>query len=275
MKRALTHQISLIILGSHSNTQNNMLIRISLIIAIVAGLAAAGIGFVKVQEKLKATMEERDTEKKDKLIAQKDLATTKKTLKATEEDLSTTKKTLATTQTALQTMTAKADDLDKQKTDLVGQLTSAKGERDAAQQQLVIWVALGMSPDQVRATVADLKTTRQQKDALAAANKVLTTDNKKLNAKIDDLIGPDRPVPLPAGLKGTVVAVDPKYDFVVLDIGEKQGVLERGEMLVNRRGVLIAKIRITSVGAERSVANVLPDWKGKEVELMEGDQVLY
>ena len=251
-----------------------MLIRIFLIVAIVAGLAAAGIGFVQVKNKLVATMEERDAEKKDKLIAQKDLASTKKTLKATEEDLTTTKKTLATTKTELQTMTAKADDLDKQKTDLAGQLASAKGERDTAQQKLVIWDALQMSPDQVRATVADLKTTRQQKDALTAENKTISMDNKKLNAKIDDLIGPDRPVPLPAGLKGNVVAVDPKYDFVVLDIGEKQGVLERGEMLVNRHGVLVAKVRITSVSAERSVANVLPDWKGK-VEIMEGDQVLY
>ncbi len=252
-----------------------MLIRISLIIAIVAGLAAAGIGFVKVQEKLQATMTERDAEKKDKEVAQKDLASTKKTLKSTADDLATTKTTLATTKTALQTATAKADDLEKQKTDLTGQLTSAKGERDSAQQKLVIWDALGLSPDQMRATVADLKTTRQQKDAFVAENKILLMDNKKLNAKIDDLIGTDRPVPLPAGLKGNVVAVDPKYDFVVLDIGEKQGVLEKGEMLVNRRGVLVAKVRITSVAAERSVANILPDWKGKEVEVMEGDQVLY
>ena len=43
-----------------------MLIRISLIIAIVAGLAAVGIGFVKVKEKIITTMNERDQEKKDK-----------------------------------------------------------------------------------------------------------------------------------------------------------------------------------------------------------------
>ena len=78
-----------------------MLIRISLIIAIVAGLAAAGIGFIKVKEKIVTTMDERDQEKKDKEIAQKDLASTKKTLKKTEEDLTTTKKELATTKTKL------------------------------------------------------------------------------------------------------------------------------------------------------------------------------
>ena len=69
-----------------------MLIRISLIIAIVAGLAAVGIGFTKVKEKIVTTMNERDQERSDKEIAQKDLASTRKTLKKTEEDLSGTKK---------------------------------------------------------------------------------------------------------------------------------------------------------------------------------------
>src|SRR3546814_1545556 len=62
----------------------------------------------------------------------------------------------------------------------------------------------------------------------------------------------------------------PKYDFVVLDIGENQGVLERAQMLVNRDGKLIGKIQITQVEPNRSIANVLQDWKQEEI--MEGDQ---
>ena len=65
----------------------------------------------------------------------------------------------------------------------------------------------------------------------------------------------------------------PKYDFVVLDIGGNQGVLERGVMLVNRGGKLVAKVRIASVTPERSIANILPEWRQSEV--IEGDQVLY
>ena len=51
-----------------------------------------------------------------------------------------------------------------------------------------------------------------------------------------------------------------------------QGVLPRGEMLVNRSGKLVAKIRILTADPHRSVANVLPDWK--QGEIMEGDVVL-
>ena len=78
---------------------------------------------------------------------------------------------------------------------------------------------------------------------------------------------------MPAGLKGTVLAVDPKYNFVVLDIGEDKGALERGEMLVNHSGRLVAKVRISSVEKNRCIANIMPGWGNADV--MEGDQVLY
>lgn len=250
-----------------------MLIRISLIIAIVAGLAAAGLGFVKVKEKITATMVERDEEQKQKEAAQKERDATKKTLKKTEEDLTTTKKTLATTVKELETQTARAEDLDKQKTDLTTQLTSAKGERDTAQQKLAAWDLIGLSPDQVKATIIDLKKTREQREAFASENKIISRKNTELQSKIEDLIGSNRDPELPVGLKGQVVAVDPKYDFVVLNIGGNQGVLERGVMLVNRRGKLIAKVRVASVTPDRSVANVLPE--SKQGEIMEGDQVIY
>jgi hypothetical protein len=252
-----------------------MLIRISLIIAIVAGLAAAGLGFVKVREKIITTMAERDQEKKDKEIAQKDLASTRKTLKKTEEDLASTKKTLATTKTQLANETKRAEELDKEKTDLTAQVATVKGERDAAQNKLLAWDLIQKTPEEIKTIIADLKTTQQQRDFLIATNKALTHDNTRLNAKLDELIGPNRDPILPTGLKGEVVAVDPKYDFVVLNIGEKQGVLERGVLLVNRHGTLVAKVRVASVSADRSVANVLPEWKNSNLEVMEGDQVLY
>jgi hypothetical protein len=59
----------------------------------------------------------------------------------------------------------------------------------------------------------------------------------------------------------------------VLDIGEKQGAKEDGQMLVNHEGKLVAKVRIKSVQTDRSIANIMPGWKMSDV--MEGDQVVY
>ncbi len=252
-----------------------MLIRISLLIAIVAGLAAAGLGFLKVKEKIVTTMIERDEEKKQKESAQAERDKTKKTLKTTQEDLATTKKTLTTTRKELETQTARAEDLDKQKTDLTTQLATAKGEREIAQNKLLAWDLIQKTPEEVKVVISDLAKTRKEKDVVLAENKIFARDNRALKQKINDLIGDTETVALPVGLKGNVVAVDPKFDFVVLDIGAKDGVLERGEMLVNRRGKLVAKVRIASVAADRSVANVLPEWKNSGLEIMEGDQVIY
>jgi hypothetical protein len=67
------------------------------------------------------------------------------------------------------------------------------------------------------------------------------------------------------------MVVDPKWDFVVLNIGEDQGLLPDGELLVSRDGKLIAKVIVRSIQKDRSIANLVPGWKLGEV--IEGDQV--
>ena len=86
--------------------------------------------------------------------------------------------------------------------------------------------------------------------------------------------GPEPEIQLPATAKGNIVAVDPKYDFVILDIGGNQGLEPGAKLLVNRDGRLIGQLRITSVEPNRAIANVLPEWKQEGVEIMEGDQVI-
>jgi cell shape-determining protein MreC len=65
--------------------------------------------------------------------------------------------------------------------------------------------------------------------------------------------------------------VDPKWNFVVLNVGEDQGVLEDGEMLVSRDGRLVAKVIVRSVQKDHSIANIVPNWRLGDV--IEGDEV--
>jgi hypothetical protein len=249
------------------------MIRISLFVAIAFSLAAIGIGVVKVKEKIVTTMDERDQNAKDRDSEKAAKIKVQGELKTTKADLESTKSNLAKTKKNLEEMTAKADELGQQKTELTTQLANVKAERDTAQNELIAWDLIGMKPPEIKKMIVDFRATVKERDVFVAENKVLLRDNKKLDARIKELIGDNEPVPLPPGLKGNIVAVDPKYDFVVLDIGGNQGVLERGEMLVNRSGKLVAKVRIVSVNPERSIANILPGWTQGEV--LEGDQVLY
>jgi hypothetical protein len=73
-------------------------------------------------------------------------------------------------------------------------------------------------------------------------------------------------------LKGQVLVADPKWEFVVLNIGEDDGVLTDGELLVNRNGRLVAKVRVQSVQKDRSIANLVNGWKLSDV--IEGDLVI-
>lgn len=227
---------------------------------------------IKVREKMIETMNQRDQEKKDKEIAQDDAKKTHAELATTKDKLKATETKLASTETELKNMTAKADELDKQKTELIANLDKAKGERDVAQQQLMRWDLLGLSIEQVKQLVVDKKQLTAERDAIAKENKLLIQKRNELQAKIDYFFGADRVPELPAGLKGKILAVDPKFQFVVLDIGGEQGVVERGEMLVNRNGKMVGKLRIATVDKARCIANILPGWQ--QSELMEGDQVI-
>jgi hypothetical protein len=250
-----------------------MLIRISLIVAILAGLAAAGLNFVTVKEKITTTINERDQNAKDrdnekglKVKAERLAKDTQTKLDKTTEELTSTKdeRDKAVAEAASQTTRATA---------LADTLKTTQQQRDSAQNDLAAWKALGIPVDQIKATLATLKTVSEERDAILEEKKILIANNKKYKEKIDSILNPEHTVELPEGLKGKVLVTDPKYEFVVLDIGEKQGVLEDGQMLVNRNGKLIAKVRIKSVQSDRSIANVMPGWNLSAI--MEGDQVLY
>ncbi len=249
------------------------MLRISLIIAIVAGLAAAGLNFYKVREVLNTTITERNAERDAKVQEQTAHSGTKKKLNETEENLAATSKKLEGTEATLKKTSESLVASESRGAELATRLEATTAERNTAQQTLSQWEILGVSPEQVKGIMGDLKNSKDEIEVITEEKRLLVRNNDRLQNKLNELLGTNDAVALPAGLKGRIIAVDPKYDFVVLDIGEDKGVLERGEMLINRNGKLVGKIRIAAVQANQSIANVLPTWKQDEVQ--EGDQVLY
>jgi cell shape-determining protein MreC len=253
-----------------------MLIRLSLIIAIIAGLAAAGITFTKVKEGVTTTISARDEFHKQRDIEEKSKQTALKQLAATNTILKATATELASTKTERDSAVTKASEQEAKANVLVAEVAKQKTEKDNALAKLAAWDVLNITPAQVNQTIADLKKAQEQKLALAEEAKVLANNLGKTKARLNYYEDPEnRPPVLPAGTKGSVVAVDPRYDFVILNIGEKQGILERGELIVNRNGIMIAKVKVTSVEANRCVASVIPQTRKPGADIMEGDQVVY
>jgi hypothetical protein len=77
------------------------------------------------------------------------------------------------------------------------------------------------------------------------------------------------------GLHGTVLAVNQAYNFVVLSLGERQGVAPNSEMLVMRSGALIGKIRISSVEPTTSIGDIISNSLARGVQVQPGDTVIY
>jgi septal ring factor EnvC (AmiA/AmiB activator) len=239
----------------------------------VGGLAATVVNFVKVKEVITNTIKERDDEKTAKLAALEDARKTHATLKTTQAKLDTTTRELTKTKADLDTANASIADLTTQNGTLTQDLAKARQERDKSDQELSKWQQLHVTPQEVIDTEAELKTTTASRDAFIAENKLLNKKVGELTNEIALLTGTDTDPLLPAGLKGTVTAVDPKYGFVVLNIGEDSGVVRRGVMIVARGDKFIGKVRISKVENNTSVANVIPSWS--QGPIMEGDQVLY
>jgi hypothetical protein len=248
-----------------------MLLRISLIVAILAGLAAGGLGYYEVSTQIPALSKQRDDEHSAKVAEISAHNKTKSELKKTKSDLAQTQQDLADTKSDLDKAVARADAQSKRADDLSDKLVTATQQRDDAQNQLAAFTATGLTPDQVVTLNKQLKSANMQIAAINDEKLVLQRHLVTLQAKLDEIIGPETFVKLPAELKGKIVVVDPKWDFVVLDIGDDQGAVQDGELLVSRQGKLVAKVILRSVEKNRSIANIVPGWKIGEP--IEGDDV--
>ena len=86
-----------------------MLLRISLIVAILAGLGAGGIGYYEWSTQIPALSKQRDDEKDAKNLALTQLAGTNRILVATQAKLTETQQELADTKSERDKAVARAD----------------------------------------------------------------------------------------------------------------------------------------------------------------------
>lgn len=249
-----------------------MLIRISLVVAIIAGLAVGALNFIQVHDKVVALQDDLRNTKATLAQTQTDLARTKTDLNKTQTALDETKKNLDTAKSERDKAVATAEEQSKRAAQLSDELAKTTKERDDAQAELAAYHATGFTSQQVMALGKTLKQAQDELAGVQDENKLLGQKVKELDTELQVYKIPNFSPPLPASLHGKILVSDPKWHFVVVNVGKDQGALPAGELLVNRDGKLVAKVKITSVQKDRSIANLVPGWQLGEV--MEGDQVI-
>jgi hypothetical protein len=249
-----------------------MLIRICLIFAILAGLAVGILNFTQVKEKITKLQGDLKEQTDLKVKAQTELAATKKDLEKTTAELKQTKTTLEATVKERDTAVTVAAEATKRADKLNEDLNKTRTERDDAQREVAAYRASGLNPEQALNAAKQIKGLQDALGGSQEENTLLGKRIKKLDAELAFYREPNKAIELPATIKGKVLVTDPKWHFVVINVGEDQGVVEHGELLVNRDGKLVAKVIVSSVQKDRCVANIVSGWQLGEV--FEGDLVI-
>lgn len=126
---------------------------------------------------------------------------------------------------------------------------------------------------------AQLEDAKKQLDA-AEREKILLSDKMKVTTEKSTQLETERkhrppPAVTNAGIRGTVLAVNPAYNFVVLNLGARQGVEANSEMLVLRSGSFIGRIRISSVEPATAIGDIITSTLARGVQVQPGDTVVY
>ncbi len=77
------------------------------------------------------------------------------------------------------------------------------------------------------------------------------------------------------GLSGKILAYNPGWNFVVLSIGDRQGLKANAQMIIMRGNQAIGKVKVTSVEPGNSIADIVPGSIAKGVFVQPGDRVVY
>ena len=135
-------------------------------------------------------------------------------------------------------------------------------------------VAPGSSPElQAQLDDARHQLDSAEKEKAFLSEKLQTTQERP--TQLQEAKKRRETAPRRTGVRGTVLAVNQAYNFVVLNLGARQGIEPNSEMLVLREGTLIGKIRISSVEPATAIGDIITSSLARGVQVQPGDTVIY
>lgn len=243
-------------------------------------VAASGVlGFLS-KNKLDAARESLAASESKISQAQQSLASTEKKLTEANTNLATakTERDQATSQVAsLQSDVEKAradvTSVTTQKTAAESQVAQLQADNQAKQQEIDnlrnAQPTPAPGPTQEQLAIAE-----EQKTLISQLQQKLDNQTSELSkyrqADEDRKMGLMRP-----GTEGKILAVNPAWNFVVLSLGDKNGVVNNAELLIKRGRQLIGKVRVTSVEPSTSIADIVSNSVPQGVVINPGDRVIY
>src|SRR5688572_18388257 len=147
------------------------MLRISLIIALVASIAALVVSQMRVAEKINVLTTDLDTTKQALSTSQVAEQKAKKDAKDATTAADQARKALESAKTELASASEKADQQEKRANDLAAQTDRLTQQRNEAQTELAKWKASGLTLEQIQAM-------RLENTKLLAENNGVKEENK-------------------------------------------------------------------------------------------------
>lgn len=205
---------------------------------------------------------------------------TARDLKASQGQLEAANKNAADLQGKLAAATQEAAAAKTAADENAAKIAAVTADLETARATLAKMTPTGSTPgadptvelnNKIRELEAQVAEARQIQGSLQAQAKAADDAARDLRKK-EDLRQRNM---MTAGLSGTIRAVDHNWNFVVLDLGDRQGVVNNAEMIVTRGGSMVGKLRITSVEPGQSIADILPNSVPAGISVERGDRVVY
>lgn len=233
--------------------------------------------------KVKSLRSEINATNSAREMAERARLTTEKKFKAGEKAVGEAQSKISAAEEAAQKAEASLSKAQTDKAELDAKLQASEGQIADLQKRVAdVTASAGNNPAGAPGAPNDLKAqledAKQQLQAAEDEKKVLADKVQAAQDKAAALeeekkrnqSGTNKP-----GVHGTVLAVNQAYNFVVLSIGERQGLAQNSELLVMRSGTLIGRVRISSVEPTTSIGDIINNSLPRGVEVQPGDTVVY
>ena len=254
-----------------------------LVIAVIAiSLAASGLGYLNHTKyaQTKATAEKTaadlSTKTKEAGKLSGDLKAANEKLTAAASDSEKSAAELAELKTQAAKNTGALADLQKQLTDkdsLIAQQKTDMAAKDTRISELETKSSQSAQP--ANDPSAELKKQLEEKDILTTSLQTKLKDQESQLVTLKEREAQRKSKTLRPGLEGKILAVNSSWNFVVLSLGDRNGVVNGAEMLIKRGAQLIGKVRITSVEPSTSIADIVPNSVRGSLSVQPGDSVIY
>jgi flagellar biosynthesis chaperone FliJ len=249
------------------------------ILAILLTAVSAVLGYLNQAKFAEVKQRAADAEttvsqtKSQLAKAQGELKTASQNLASTVSEKDQLTSRLSGVQTDLEKTTAQVAQLANDRTSLEGQISQLTADLQAKTQELEqkntpssASPAEGGTDQQAQVAEQQTLISKLQGDLDSARSQLATLQKEKEDRMQQKMRN---------GLSGRVLAVNPAWNFVVLSLGDKNGVVNNAELLVKRGSQFIGKVRVTSVEPSTSIADIVGNSVPQGTTISPGDNVIY